>query len=96
MERPITLASLPSTLNNLNLKPEFTTETEVGAELQFFNNRINIDSAYFYRKSTNLIVSRRIPATTGFYNEITNAGQIDNKGIEIALHSCATSVIEWI
>ncbi|GAB2602141.1 SusC/RagA family TonB-linked outer membrane protein [Spirosoma areae] len=80
-----TLASLPSTLNNLNLKPEFTTETEVGAELQFFNNRINVDFAYFYRKSTNLIVSRRIPATTGFYNEITNAGQIDNNGIEVAL-----------
>ena len=82
---PYTLASLPSTLNNLNLKPEFTTETEIGAELQFFNNRINIDAAYFYRKSTNLIVSRRIPATTGFYNEVTNAGRIDNKGIEVAL-----------
>lgn len=79
------LASLPSKLNNINLKPEFTTETELGAELQFFNNRINIDAAYFYRKSTNLIVSRRIAATTGFYNEVTNAGRIDNKGIEIAM-----------
>ncbi|QIP16581.1 SusC/RagA family TonB-linked outer membrane protein [Spirosoma aureum] len=79
------LATLPSTLNNAQLKPEFTTETEVGAELQFFNNRINIDAAYFYRKSTDLIVSRRIPASTGFYNEVTNAGRIDNKGIEIAL-----------
>ena len=79
------LASLPSRLNNINLKPEFTAETEIGAELQFFNNRINIDAAYFYRKSTGLIVSRRIPATTGFYNEVTNAGRIDNKGIEIAL-----------
>lgn len=79
------LASLPEKLNNINLKPEFTTETEVGTELQFFNNRINIDAAYFYRKSTGLIVSRRIPASTGFYNEVTNAGQIDNKGVEIAL-----------
>lgn len=78
------LATLPSTLNNAQLKPEFTTETEIGTELQFFNNRINLDLAYFYRKSTNLIVSRRIPASTGFYNEVTNAGQIDNKGLEIA------------
>ncbi|MBC8152119.1 MAG: TonB-dependent receptor, partial [Bacteroidetes bacterium] len=78
-------AALPAQLNNQALKPEFTTETEVGTELQFFGNRINIDAAYFYRKSTDLIVPRRIPATTGFFTEITNAGQIDNKGIEIAL-----------
>ncbi len=82
---PYSIATLPNQLNNANLKPEFTTETEVGAELQFFNSRINLDFAYFYRKSTDLIVSRRIPAATGFYNEVTNAGQIDNKGIEIAL-----------
>lgn len=78
-------ASLPTQLNNQFLKPEFTTETEIGTELQFFGNRINLDVAYFYRKSTDLIVPRRIPATTGFYTEVTNAGQIDNKGVEIGL-----------
>ncbi|PRY41811.1 TonB-linked SusC/RagA family outer membrane protein [Spirosoma oryzae] len=81
----ISVTGLPSTLNNLNLKPEFTTETEIGTELQFFNNRINLDLAYFYRKSTDLIVPRRIATSTGFYNEITNAGRIDNKGLEIGL-----------
>ncbi|GAA4399248.1 SusC/RagA family TonB-linked outer membrane protein [Nibrella viscosa] len=79
------IATLPSTLNNANLKPEFTTETEIGTELQFFNNRINLDLAWFNRQSTNLIVPRRIPASTGFFNEITNAGRIDNKGIEVGL-----------
>ena len=59
---PYSVAALPATLNNAGLKPEFTTKTEVGTELQFFNNRINVDFAYFYRKSTQLIVSRRIPA----------------------------------
>lgn len=79
------ITSLPSQLNNLGLKPEFTAETEVGTELQFFNNRINLDMAYFYRKSTDLIVPRRIATSTGFATEITNAGQIDNKGVEIGL-----------
>lgn len=82
---PNSIAVLPSTLNNANLKPEFTTEVEVGTELQFFNNRINIDLAYFDRRSTDLIVPRRIPASTGFFNEYINAGRIDNKGIELAL-----------
>ena len=82
---PYSIATLPGQLNNAGLKPEFTTEVEVGTELQFFNNRINIDFAYFNRKSTDLIVSRRIPSSTGFSNEVTNAGRIDNKGIELAL-----------
>ncbi|HLL95530.1 MAG TPA: SusC/RagA family TonB-linked outer membrane protein [Spirosoma sp.] len=82
---PNSIAVLPSTLNNATLKPEFTTEVEVGTELQFFNNRVNIDLAYFNRKSTDLIVPRRIAASTGFFNEFVNAGRIDNKGIELAL-----------
>ena len=82
---PSSIAVLPQRLNNVNLKPEFTTETEVGAELQFFNNRIGVDFAYFNRKSTDLIVPRRIPASTGFFEEFINAGQIDNRGIELGL-----------
>ena len=81
----ISTATLPSQLNNINLKPEFTTETEIGAELQFFNNRIGIDAAYFNRVSTDLIVTRELPRTTGFATEITNAGKISNKGWEVGL-----------
>jgi TonB-linked SusC/RagA family outer membrane protein len=82
---PYSTASLPITLNNANLRPEFTTEMEFGTELQFFNNRIGIDLAYFDRKSTDLIVSRRIATSSGFYFAKSNAGQINNSGIELGL-----------
>ncbi|GAB2524362.1 SusC/RagA family TonB-linked outer membrane protein [Spirosoma aerophilum] len=81
----ISTANLPSQLNNVNLKPEFTTEVELGTELQFFNNRIGIDAAYFDRVSTDLIVTRELPRTSGFATEITNAGKISNKGWEVGL-----------
>jgi TonB-linked SusC/RagA family outer membrane protein len=81
----ISTATLPSQLNNVGLKPEFTTELELGAELQFFNNRIGIDLARFDRVSTDLIVTRELPRTTGFSTEITNAGKISNKGWELGL-----------
>jgi TonB-linked SusC/RagA family outer membrane protein len=81
----ISTSSLPGRLNNINLKPEFTTETELGTELQFFNNRIGLDVAYFNRLSTDLIVIRDLPSTSGFGSEITNAGKISNKGWEIGL-----------
>ncbi len=79
------IASYPSTLNNIDLKPEFTTEVEVGTELQFFNNRINLDFAYFNRNSTNLIVLTRVPSSSGFAYRNINAGQINNNGIEVGL-----------
>ncbi|OIN58992.1 SusC/RagA family TonB-linked outer membrane protein [Arsenicibacter rosenii] len=81
----ISTASLPSQLNNAVLKPEFTAEVELGAELQFFNNRIGLDIAHFDRVSTDLIVTRELPRTTGFATEVTNAGKISNKGWEVGL-----------
>ena len=82
----ISTASLPSQLNNAALKPEFTTEVEVGTELQFLNSRVGVDLAYFNRVSTDLIVTRQLPNTTGFNTEITNAGKISNKGWELGLN----------
>ena len=82
---PISATSIPTTLNNATLKPEFTTEYEVGTELQFFKNRIGVDLAYFNRVSTDLIVTARIPTSSGFDFKATNAGKIKNYGVELGL-----------
>lgn len=83
---PISATRLPSSLSNANLKPEFTTEYELGTELQFFKNRIGVDLAYFNRVSTDLIVTARIPTSSGFDFKATNAGKIINKGWELGLN----------
>lgn len=84
-DNPIASAGLSSFLNNADLKPEFTSEVEVGTELQFFNNRIGIDLAYFDRNSTDLIVQTRVPSSSGFAFRNINAGKINNNGIELGL-----------
>ncbi len=76
-------ASLEQTTYNPNLKPEFTTETEIGAELFFFKRRIGLDINTYNRVSTNLIAPISIPNATGYDQYYTNTGQISNKGIEI-------------
>lgn len=83
---PISATSLPSVLSNATLKPEFTTEYELGTELQFFKNRIGVDLAYFNRVSTDLIVTARIPTSSGFDYKATNAGKIINRGWELGLN----------
>ena len=73
-------------LGNTTLTPEFTTEVEVGAELQFFNNRIGLDVTYFDRSTTDQIFTVNRAPSSGFFQTITNAGEVTNKGWEIGLN----------
>ncbi|GAB3634668.1 SusC/RagA family TonB-linked outer membrane protein [Hymenobacter arcticus] len=71
-------------VNVLNvLKPEFTKSAEIGLNLGFFNNRLTLDATYFKTVSSNQIIPVTIAPTTGFSSFYTNAGQLDNKGIEV-------------
>ncbi|MVN76544.1 SusC/RagA family TonB-linked outer membrane protein [Hymenobacter sp. HMF4947] len=71
-------------VNVLNvLKPEFTKSAEVGLNLGFFNNRLTLDATYFKTVSSNQIIPVTIAPTTGYSSFYTNAGELDNKGIEL-------------
>lgn len=70
---------------NPNLKPEVTTETEIGLELRGLRNRLSLDVTYYNARSRDQIVSARVPLTTGFVIQTFNAGSIHNRGVEISL-----------
>lgn len=75
--------SLPNTLTNPNLVAENTRQWEVGADLRFFRNRLGIDVTYYQSNSFNQIISLPISASTGSSYKIINAGEMENKGVEI-------------
>ncbi|OMQ13105.1 SusC/RagA family TonB-linked outer membrane protein [[Flexibacter] sp. ATCC 35103] len=70
---------------NDKLRWEKTTNTNFGMDLGLFNNRVNIVTDVYGRKSTDLIGLQSLPLENGF--EFTNANwaQVTNKGYEIAL-----------
>ncbi len=72
-----------SQLGNDEIKPEETTEFEIGAEFRFFDNRLTLDIAYYDKETRDQIIPITQPATTGFTNRVINAGVISNDGIEI-------------
>lgn len=74
-----------TTLKNANLKPEQTTSTELGAELHFLNNRLSIDATVYKSKTVNQILTGSAPQSYGFQSQIINAGEIQNKGIELTV-----------
>jgi len=78
-----------STLSNIardpNLKPERTSEVELGLELKFFNSRLGFDVAVYDRRSVDQIVQVAIPDESGFTTFLTNGGELSNKGIELTI-----------
>jgi TonB-linked SusC/RagA family outer membrane protein len=82
--RPIML--LPTTSYDPELKPEFTTEFEVGTELRFFNSRIGIDFTWYDRRTTDQIAPLSLPASTGSRTYYTNFGELKNAGVELGVN----------
>jgi outer membrane receptor protein involved in Fe transport len=71
-------------LGNQNILPEKVTSTEVGADLRFFDGRLNLDLTYYRQLTTDIILTRPIAPSSGFRSLIDNAGSMENKGVEIA------------
>ncbi len=74
-----------SGLGNPDLKHETMDSWEVGLELRFFKNRINLDATYFNNLNTGLLMSVPIAASTGFTSVYMNAASMDSKGVELSL-----------
>ncbi|WP_158798297.1 SusC/RagA family TonB-linked outer membrane protein [Pedobacter sp. L105] len=73
---------LSTTLNNANLKPELSKELEFGADLGFFNNRINLSATYYNSHTTNQTIPISTSASTGYSTTLVNIGEVQNTGYE--------------
>ena len=71
---------------SLTLKPERTTSIEFGADLRFFADRLGLDFTWFRQVSKDQIIPIPVSNTTSLSQFVTNAGEIENKGVEILLH----------
>ena len=76
-------ASLSSTLNNLDLKSETSTSYEIGLESSFINDRVNFDISYYRTRTEDQITPVDISNATGYGRKLLNAGEIENKGLEV-------------
>ena len=72
-----------STVGSNTLKPEMTTEVELGLNLAFFNNRINIDFAWYNRTTDDQIFTLPVDPSTGYSYMVTNFGKVRNTGVEL-------------
>jgi TonB-linked SusC/RagA family outer membrane protein len=84
-------------LAHFDLKPELTDSWEVGTNLYFFRNRLELDVAYYDRSTKNQIMAVPIPGTSGYTSKIFNAGEIKNTGLELLVNATIlkNSALKW-
>lgn len=67
---------------NSGLVASLASELEMGTELRFFNNRLNLDLTYYNKRSKDEIASITTSSTTGYVGAVVNTGEIQNQGFE--------------
>jgi len=73
---------------NPDLKWETTTQTNVGLDFGFFDNKLNFSADYFRKETEDILLSIRLPRlSVGVIEETyVNAGSVVNKGFEFGLN----------
>ncbi|MCX2473041.1 TonB-dependent receptor [Pedobacter sp. MC2016-05] len=71
-----------------NLDWEYTRTTNIGLDFGILNNRITGSIDYYTAKTDKLLYGVPLPPTSGISeNYLTNIGNVENKGLEVALSS---------
>jgi outer membrane receptor protein involved in Fe transport len=76
-------------LGNRQLKPERSTELELGVDGSFFDNRVSTEITYYTKTSRDQLISRVLPPSlgTGATARFENLGEVRNWGWEALLQA---------
>lgn len=77
---PVTTTRMPNT----NLQPERTKSLEFGTNIHLFKNKLKIDATYYRSSTYNQFLESALSASSQYTSVIVNAGQVDNRGIELS------------
>ncbi|MBC9796836.1 SusC/RagA family TonB-linked outer membrane protein [Sinomicrobium weinanense] len=75
---------LTGTIPDPLIQPENVESWEAGLEAKFFKNRVSLDLALYHSSMTDQIITVATDQITGATGRKINAGEIVNKGIEVA------------
>jgi TonB-linked SusC/RagA family outer membrane protein len=67
------------------LKPERTRSFETGINMKLFDAKLDLDFTYYKSNTYNQLFRQNLSSTTGYSYQYVNAGNVENKGIELAL-----------
>ncbi len=78
---------MPGNLRNLDLGWERTNEYNLGLDYGFLDDRINGSIEYYNRTTSDLIMNKTIPVTSGYSSVKANVGTVRNSGVEFVINT---------
>ena len=79
----VTGGIVTNTMGNEDLRWERTEQTNLGLDMGFLKGRITLAADYYYKKTNDLLYSKKLPLTTGYSSVVSNVGTIGNSGVEL-------------
>ena len=86
-----TLTTLP--LPNLRWEKSWTRE--LGLDLGFWENRLNVNLTYYNRHTSDKIASITTPSHVGISGITSNLGELQNKGFEFEINARIVNTSDW-
>lgn len=79
----VTLSQLP----NGDLSWETSAMFDVGMDISFWNNRLQVIADFYIKNSYDLLYNMEVPWTTGYATSMSNIAQLKNTGFELTINS---------
>ncbi|WP_324677470.1 TonB-dependent receptor [Hymenobacter sp. GOD-10R] len=77
----------PNRVNNPDLKWERSRTYDVGFDFGLLKNRLTGSFDYYTKTSKDLLLNIPVPSAAGFSTQLTNIGEVVNRGLELELTS---------
>ncbi len=81
----VDIGTILSGIGNGSLKWETTTQYDAGIDLNMFGNRVVITADYYYKHTTDLLITEQLAGISGFESVVRNIGSVNNQGVEFTL-----------
>src|SRR5450432_3585895 len=96
------IGGLPGSLIGLqegqpNIEPERQSEFETGLDFSVLKGRLSFEFTYYKKNIYNFLMLSNPPSSSGFTSSWVNAGDLQNKGVELSLNArpVANRNITW-
>ncbi len=78
---------LISRYGNPDLRWETTTQNDIGLDASFLQDKLSMSFDYYVKKTSDILLPISLPSIVGNVSPtIVNAGEVSNKGLELALN----------
>lgn len=77
--------AIVSNFANAGLRWEKSNQLDLGFDLSMFNNQVTVTAEYYDKLTNDMLLPISIPAVSGFTTVWSNVGEVQNRGVELAV-----------